>query len=84
MSRRPPFRLVNDSLSTDTVEAIQELLQLAEAGEVVGIAFVAMFKRRQFIADAAGECHRNPVFTRGMVGALDDCLAERMREHKPG
>lgn len=79
MTRRPPFRLATDTLSHDTLEALRELLRLAETGEVVGIAFAAMFKRRQFIADTAGECHRNPVFARGMVAALDDCLAERMR-----
>jgi hypothetical protein len=79
MSRRPPYRLIDETFSDDTIEALRELLQFAEAGEVVGIAFAAMFKRRKFVTDAAGECRRNPVFTRGMVAALDDCLAERMR-----
>ena len=80
MSRRPPFKLINEPLSHDTVEALRELLTHAEAGEIVGLAFAAMYRRRQFITDTAGECHRNPVFTRGMVAALDDCLADRMRE----
>lgn len=80
MSRRPPFRLVPVERSHDTVEALRELLEEAEAGEVVGLAFAAMYRRRQFITDTAGECHRNPVFTRGMIAALDDCVGERMRE----
>jgi len=84
MTRRPPFRLVSDRFSTDTVEALTELLRFAEAGELVGVAFAAMFKRRQFVTDTAGECHRNPVFTRGMVAALADCVADRMREQRDG
>lgn len=80
MSRRPPFRLVPDQLSHDTVEALHELLERAKAGEIVGIAFAAMYRRRQFITNTAGECHRNPVFARGMVAALDDELSVRMRD----
>lgn len=76
MSRRPPFRLVPDALSHDTVEALRELLKQAEDGRVVGIAFAAMYRSRQFITNTAGECHRNPVFTRGIVAVLDDCLAQ--------
>jgi hypothetical protein len=76
MSRRPPFKLVPDALSHDTVDALRELLEQAEAGQVVGIAFAAMYKSRQFITNTAGECHRNPVFTRGIVSVLDDCLAK--------
>jgi hypothetical protein len=70
---------VTDSLSHDTVEALRELLEHAEAGEIVGIAFAAMYQRREFITNSAGECHRNPVFARGMVAALDDELARRIR-----
>lgn len=80
MTRRPPYRLeAAAGFSHDTIQTLRDLLQFAEAGEVVGIAFAAMFKQRRFVIDTAGECHRNPVFTRGMVAALDDCLAERMR-----
>lgn len=80
MTHQQPYRLVTEAFSRDTVEALRELLAHAEAGEVVGIAFVAMYRRRRFITEMAGECHRNPVFARGMVAALDDCLAERMHE----
>ena len=74
-----PYRLVPDALSHDTVEAIEELLAQARSGQIIGIAFVAMYKRRHYIANSAGEAYRNPTFTRGMVGALDDQLAQLMR-----
>ena len=71
---RPPFRLVPDSLSHDTIEALQSLLDDARAGRIIGIAFCAMYKQRRFIVNTAGEAHRNPVFARGMVACLDDTL----------
>ena len=75
--RRPPFRLVPDTISDDTIEALQELLADAKAGKAIGIGFVVMYRGRQFIANAAGEAKRSPVFTRGMVAPLDDKLARQ-------
>lgn len=71
---RPPFRLVPDSLSHDTVEALQSLLDDAREGRIIGVAFCAMYKQRRFIVNTAGEAHRNPVFTRGMIACLNDTL----------
>lgn len=78
--RRPPFSLIPDTISTDTVECLDELLRMARSGEVIGVAYVAMLKRRKYIANAAGEAHRNPTFTRGMIQVLDDELGRRVRE----
>lgn len=77
--RRPPFSLVSDTISTDTVECLDELLEMARSGEVIGVAYVAMLKRRKYIANTAGEAHRNPTFTRGMIQVLDDELGRRVR-----
>lgn len=79
MKRPPPFRLVPDSLSEDTVLCLRQLLTLAERGQVLGFAFVAIVKGRRFIRDAKGECLRNPVFSRGLIASLDDFLRERVR-----
>ncbi len=71
---KPPFRLVPDDLSDDTVEALQELLEDARKGHIIGVAFCAMYKQRKFIVNTAGEARRNPIFTRGMVSCLNDTL----------
>jgi hypothetical protein len=76
---KPPFFLVPDTISNDTVECLQQLLAYAKKGEVIGVGFVAVLKQRNYIANTAGEAHRNPTFTRGMVAALDDQLALRIR-----
>jgi hypothetical protein len=68
---RRPFKLVAlDGVSRDTVECLRLLLAEAERGEVIGVSYVAMHKRRHFSAHSCGEAHRNPVFASGMVGAL--------------
>lgn len=71
---RAPFRLVPAAVSHDTVKALSELLEEAENGHVIGVAFCAMYKKREFIVDTTGEAFRNPVFTRGMLACLDDKL----------
>lgn len=76
---RRPFVLVPDEVSNDTVQALETLLSNARRGEIIGIAFVAMLKGRTYIVNTAGEAHRNPTFSRGMVAALDDRLSLRIR-----
>jgi hypothetical protein len=76
---KPPFVLVADTVSNNTEQALRELLTLAERGELIGLAFAGILKRRQFFVDVAGEAYRNPVFARGCVSALDDQLGQRMR-----
>lgn len=76
---KPPFILVPDSVSTNTVECLELLLERARRGEVIGIAYAAMLRRKRYIVNTAGEAHQSPTFTRGMVAALDDQLASRVR-----
>lgn len=77
------FQLVPDRTPPDVVEALEELCRQAKKGELIGIAFCAMYKRKAFIVDTAGECRRNPTFTRGMMRALDDRLATSVGSKPP-
>lgn len=77
---KTPFRLIGDQISHDSVSCLEQLLEMAKRGELIGVALVAMMKRRQFITHAAGEAHRNPTFTRGMLRALDDDLGKQVLE----
>lgn len=79
MKTPPPFILVQDQISQDTVECLEQLLTHARKGELIGIAYGAMLKRRGYIVNSAGEAHRNPTFSRGMLLALDDQLSTRIR-----
>lgn len=76
MKRQPPFSLVSDLLSPETLKALEGLAQDAREGELIGFAYVAMYRRREYTASATGEARRNPTFARGMLAALDDYLAD--------
>lgn len=70
-----PYELIRDTVSKDTVQALEQLLEAARTGDVTGIAFAAALKRRRYITNVAGTCFRYPTFARGMIGALDDELS---------
>lgn len=76
---KPPFSLLRAKISHDTVEALEYLLYEAKRGEVIGIAYGAMMKRRSCIVDTAGEAYRNPLFALGVVCLLSDDIAIRAR-----
>jgi len=76
---KPPFLLVPDNISHDTVECLKQLLDQATRGQVIGLAYCAMLKKRAFIVNSAGVAHESPTFSRGMVAALDDQLAVKVR-----
>lgn len=80
---KPPYILVPDTLSIDTIECLEILLDQAKRGQVIGIAFAAMLKRRGYIVNTAGEAHRNPTFTRGMLASLNDRLGTRVGGGNP-
>lgn len=76
---KPPFTLIPDTVSTDTVECLQVLLRRARRGEVIGLAYCAVLKQRSYIVNTAGVAHESPTFARGMVAALDDQLSDSVR-----
>lgn len=75
---KKPFVLAPDVISHDSVEALRTLLEDAENGNLIGVAFAAMYKKGSFIVNTAGEAHRSPTFSRGMVKALDDHLMQKV------
>ena len=80
---KPPFILIPDTISNQTVLALEQLLHEARRGPLIGFAFAAMVKQRGYIVNSAGEAYRNPTFARGMLRALDDRLGERVRGGNP-
>lgn len=76
---RRPFTLIGDTVSHNTVEALEELLAGARDGRIIGVAFGIMLKSRDFYVNTAGEVHRNPGFGLIMARMLDDQLVARVR-----
>lgn len=79
MKRQPPFILVPDNVSHDVVECLETLLEQARSGKLIGLAYAGVLKRRGYIVNTAGEAYHSPTFSRGMIAALDDQLAARVR-----
>jgi hypothetical protein len=73
-SLRPPFTFVGVEPSHDTIEVLKQLLADAKKGELIGLSFAAMYRRREYAVGFTGECARNRTFARGMVDTLHDDL----------
>jgi hypothetical protein len=80
---KPPFVLVPDTVSNDTIACLQTLLRQAKRGEIIGLAYAAMLNKRAYIVNSAGAAFESPTFARGMVSALDDQLSQRIRGGNP-
>ena len=78
-----PFQLIRDNVSRDVIEALETLLDGAKRGEVTGIAYACSLKKMKYFTNVAGFCFKNPTFTRGMVGSLNDELADIIHHRDP-
>lgn len=78
---KPVFKLVRlNGISKDTVRCLRVLLEKAERGEVIGVAYAAMYRQREYSVHTCGEMHRNPTFCMGAVSALGYQLAQQVFE----
>jgi len=68
------LRLVTDGLSHDTVDAAKSLLEDAQAGKLIGLAVVGLYRRGEYIVNAAGACRSEPSLTIGPATMLIDQL----------
>ena len=80
MLRLVPRPRVSNAVSDDTIEALENLLKRAKAGEVVGLAFAALLPRRRYFIEVTGDAYKDPTFARGMVSAIDDELRSMIDE----
>jgi hypothetical protein len=71
---------VGEHRSRDTVEALSGLLEDAKRGDVLGIAFTAILKRRRMSYGITGEAYEDAILTLGQIQVLAMALQERIRE----
>jgi hypothetical protein len=75
----PVLTLVPNTPCMDTVEHLQELLTEALRGELVGLAYAALYRGRKYRVEAAGGAYSNPTFAAGMAASLRDRLGRHAR-----
>jgi hypothetical protein len=68
--------------SHEVVEALDVLREDAEAGRLIGIAFVAHFKGNVYVPHVDGASYRNPTFALGMVEMLAEHIKDLIRMPK--
>jgi hypothetical protein len=66
--------LVPNPVSLETVQILTKLLREAQAGELVGLAYVAIHPAYEFEADATGSARQLPEMAVGMLKALEGQL----------
>lgn len=69
------MKLMPDNISPEILQALEELMEDAKSGQLIGLGFIGVYKKREYIVNVAGELRRNPTLARGMVASLDDYLA---------
>lgn len=69
------IKLMPDNISPEILQALEELMEDAKSGQLIGLGFIGVYKKREYIVNVAGELRRNPTLARGMVASLDDYLA---------
>lgn len=63
-------QLIASPVCQETVNELVALLQEARAGELVGLAYVAMHPGQVYTANVVGKAEKSPVFTLGAIQTL--------------
>lgn len=76
-----PQKLEAVPLSRDpeVVQALEKLLARARAGEVIGLAYVAMMPAHEYEGDSLGAALQHPVMALGLARALEDQIIQLLR-----
>lgn len=83
---KPPISLIPDRISRETVEALEQLLEMARRKRLRGLAFAGFVvgtEGRACFTNATGEMYRSPIWARGVVADLHDALGELARGRAP-
>lgn len=77
-----PLQLAQPSVDSETVAALEKLVEEAKRGRVVGIAYIALRCGRDYSGDVVGRAEDHPLLTRGIAQALSDLVAQRTQIRK--
>ena len=74
------LHLVTPTVDRETVETLHRLLKEAQAGRIVGFAYVALHCGPDYSGDVVGHATAHPLFTLGVARALEDLVAHHPRK----
>lgn len=64
------FHLVPSPVSSETTAALANLAADAKAGKLVGLAYVGIYKGRQYVIHTTGYAHQNTTVAIAMASML--------------
>lgn len=73
--------VIKFSGSTETVYWLEERLEEARRGELIGIAAISMYSHSEYAIAIKGEIRKAPTFTRGLLPEMDYQLGRIIRGH---
>jgi hypothetical protein len=71
--------LIKPCVDAETVETLQGLLKEAQAGRIVGMAYVALLRQNQYQGDLVGTAKTTPLLARGLCRALEDAISSPVK-----
>lgn len=69
------LRVVTPLPDRQIIDSLLYLLAKAEAGDLTGFAYVALYKQDKYSADLVGTVASHPLLSRGVCRALEDAIA---------
>ena len=76
--RKKVLQLVPAPISQETVDAALRILREAQSADLVGIAWIGIY-RRGYMVEAAGAANDRAQLVRGLIPELDELMRERLR-----
>lgn len=75
---KPDLRLVEkrSDVDSETVGALENLLEMAKNGQLIGLAYAAVHTDHGYDVGITGHAARCPTYARGQLRALDDLLKD--------
>lgn len=77
-------RLLHTTISHDTLQCVEALVDGVKTGDIVGAAIGIIYKRKRYSVTLCGEARHDPTYTRGVVGAIEDELRDLIHERSQG
>lgn len=75
---RKTFQFIGPSPSGETIEALEELLQRARDGDLIGLSYTAILRGKNWTYGTTGEATRSPAFVIGLLHVQTTELAHRI------
>ena len=76
----PSLQILDPPVDQHTIDTLSKLLDLARRGKITGGAYIALHQGPDYSGDVFGHARQHPIFTLGVVRALEELVAAHPRK----